>query len=170
METTITAFRPKLPSLSKKQQSASFPVVNWEQSSYYRNAAAAYLSELPATVVFQNNRLQLPSVSVNLKWLFEDLEGMQKVMVLSANSHPDLDYLAVSVDSFGQHWITVQGTDKSLISKPFAQPEYCYEAALELEETFDRQVVELRSPETMERIQEIVGFYWEREQGLLVGE
>ena len=43
--------------------------------------------------------------------------------------------------------------------------EHCYEAAIELEKTFDMaQVIELRLPETMESINEILKVHGFREQ------
>ncbi|WP_299413211.1 hypothetical protein [Acaryochloris sp. IP29b_bin.148] len=54
---------------------------------------------------------------------------------------------------------------ESLIRIPFESPEFCLDAALELEDTFDVfQVNELRPPETMEWIGEMVGIYQDRER------
>ncbi|ABW32010.1 hypothetical protein AM1_B0291 (plasmid) [Acaryochloris marina MBIC11017] len=58
----------------------------------------------------------------------------------------------------------MEGTGKPFIRIPFASPEFCFECALELEDTFDvLQVLSLRPGETIERIEEMVGVYLGRE-------
>lgn len=48
---------------------------------------------------------------------------------------------------------------------PQSSAEFCYECAVEIEMTFEIfQVIERRSPETMERIEEIVQARLERER------
>ncbi|WP_238549338.1 hypothetical protein [Acaryochloris marina] len=72
--------------------------------------------------------------------------------------------MTVSRSNSGQYWITVEGTGKPFIRIPFASPEFCFECALELEDTFDvLQVLSLRPGETIERIEEMVGVYLGRE-------
>lgn len=59
----------------------------------------------------------------------------------------------------------MEGTGKPFIRIPFETPEYCFECALDLEDTFEiLQVIELRPPETIERIEEMVGVYLDRER------
>ena len=57
------------------------------------------------------------------------------------------------------------GTGKPFVREPFASAEFCWECAVELEENFEiLQVIELRPPETMERIGEMVRAGLERER------
>lgn len=59
----------------------------------------------------------------------------------------------------------MEGSGQPFIRIPFETPEFCYEAALELEDTFDLlKVIEVRPPETMERIEEMVRDFQERER------
>ncbi|MGR3277854.1 hypothetical protein ACSYAD_22405 [Acaryochloris marina NIES-2412] len=117
----------------------------------------------------RTNQSRLPRSSADLRRRFQDLERNTKDLSQQENgTGVELESLTVSLDSSGQYWIAVKGTGKPFISKPFVQPEFCCEAALELEEMFDMfQVIELRPPDTMERIEEMVEFYLERERVLL---
>lgn len=89
----------------------------------------------------------------------------QKNLVEQARTRGDLEYLAVAKNGFGQYWITVKGTGKLFVRDVFASAEFCLECAVEIEDTFDIwQVIELRLPETMERIEEMVVAGLERER------
>ena len=73
--------------------------------------------------------------------------------------------MAVAKDGAGQFWITVEGTGKPFVRESFATAGFCLEVALEIEKTFEvEQVIELRPPETMERIGEMVQAGQERER------
>lgn len=114
------------------------------------------------------NQPRPPRVSADLERRFQALERSQRNLVQpKARTWDGQECLTVSLDSSGQYWITVRGTGEPFIRKPFAQSEYCIEAVLELEEAFDiLQAIELRPPEMIERIEEIVKFYLERERVL----
>ena len=110
-------------------------------------------------------RTRPPRVSKYLEAKINALQGSQKDLIQQTKLRGQLEYLTVSHSSSDQYWITVEGTRKPFIRQPFATAEYCFEAALELEETFDiLQVIELRPGETMERIEEMVGVYLDRER------
>lgn len=62
----------------------------------------------------------------------------------------------------------MEGTGKPSVKIPFKSPEFCYECALELEDTFEIvQVIELRLTETIERIEEISRVWLDRERVML---
>ncbi|ABW32761.1 hypothetical protein AM1_D0270 (plasmid) [Acaryochloris marina MBIC11017] len=57
------------------------------------------------------------------------------------------------------------GTGKPFVKESFATPGFCRECTVEIEENFEiGEVIELRPPETMERIEEMVGEWLERER------
>lgn len=115
----------------------------------------------------QTNQSRLPRESTDLRRRFQELRKGQKDLV-HQETWGELESLTISLGSSGQYWIALKGTGKPFIREPFTQPEFCYEAALELEDTFDiLQVVELRPPDAIERIKEIVDFYLDRERALL---
>ncbi|MGR3279875.1 hypothetical protein ACSYAD_33005, partial [Acaryochloris marina NIES-2412] len=104
-------------------------------------------------------------VSRYLESKFHALESRQKNFVQQTKLEGQLEYLAVSRSSSGKYWITVEGSGKPFIRIPFESPEYCYECALELEDTFDvLQVLSLRPGETIERIEEMIGVWLDRER------
>ena len=110
-------------------------------------------------------RTRPPRVSRQFESKFHALERRQKNLVQQTKLQGQIEYLAVSQSSTGQYWITVEGTGKPFIRIPFETPEYCFECALDLEDTFEiLQVIELRPPETIERIEEMVGVYLDRER------
>lgn len=186
METTIVALKPKPIPLDTKQQSKSTPpppklidktafpkkvprgTRPEKRKSSYRKPTNKFAFH-PAPIELPKASLpQLPRVSVELERQFRELELSQKDLVQQVKKRGELEYLAVSLDSSGQYWIAVEGTGKPFIRQQFATPEFCYEAALELEDTFDiLQVIEVRPPETIERIEEMVEFYLDRERVLL---
>ncbi|ABW32774.1 hypothetical protein [Acaryochloris marina] len=91
---------------------------------------------------------------------FHALERSQKNLVQQTKLEGQLEYLTVSQSGSGQYWIAVEGIGKPFIRFPCETPEFCFVAALELEETFDiLQVIELRPGETIERIEEMVDVY-----------
>ena len=110
-------------------------------------------------------RTRPPRVSKYLEAKINALQGSQKDLIQQTKLRGQLEYLTVSHSSSGQYWITVEGTGKPFIRQPFATPEFCFKAALEIEDTFDIvQVIELRPGETMERIDEMVGVWLDRER------
>lgn len=137
----------------------------WKQSRWESTAACISCSKLSREFP-QANPLRLPRAAADLRKQFQDLERKPKEFSQHQNSiEGDLEALTLSLDSSGQYWMVEKVTGKPFISKPFAQPEFCYEAALELEETFDMfQVISLRPPDTIKCIEEMVEFYLERER------
>ena len=110
-------------------------------------------------------RTRPPRVSRYFEAKINALQGSQKDLIQQTKLRGQLEYLTVSHNSTEQYWITVEGTGKPFIRQSFATAEFCFEAALELEKTFEiEQVIELRSTETMERIDEMVGVYLDRER------
>ncbi|BDM83652.1 hypothetical protein AM10699_65130 (plasmid) [Acaryochloris marina MBIC10699] len=86
-------------------------------------------------------------------------------MVEQTRARGELEYLAVAKNGSGQYWMTVAGTGKPFVRNTFATPEFCWECAVEIEENFEiGEVIELRPPETMERIGEMIGVWLERER------
>ena len=113
----------------------------------------------------QTRRTRPPRVSRDFEAKFHALEKRQKSLIQQTKLEGQLEYLSVSQDSSQQYWITVEGTGKPFIRQPFETAEFCYEAALELEDTFDiLGMIELRPGETFERIEEMVGVWLERER------
>ncbi|KAI9129296.1 hypothetical protein [Acaryochloris sp. CCMEE 5410] len=111
------------------------------------------------------SRTQPPRVSRAFEFKFNTLVRRQKNLIQQTKLEGQLEYLTVSQSGTGQYWITVEGTGKPFIRIPFETPEYCFECALDLEDTFEiLQVIELRPPETIERIEEMVGVYLDRER------
>ena len=110
-------------------------------------------------------RVRPPRISREFESKFHALERKQKNLVQQTKQKGQLEYLTVSKSSSGKFWITVEGTDKPFIRIPFDTPEFCFECALELEDTFDvLQVLSLRPGETIERIEEMIGVWLERER------
>ncbi|WP_299489473.1 hypothetical protein [Acaryochloris sp. IP29b_bin.137] len=112
------------------------------------------------------SRPRTPRVLAELERRFKNLELRQKNLVEQATrTRGKLEYLAVSKNSAGQFWNTVEGIGKPFVQESFASPGFCLECAVEIEENFEmEQVIELRPPETMERIEEMVGEYQDRER------
>jgi hypothetical protein len=76
-----------------------------------------------------------------------------------------LEYLAVLKVAADEYIITERATGEIFVSQAFETREHCYDAAVELERVFDiGQVLELRLPETIERIDAIVLAHAWREQ------
>ncbi len=89
----------------------------------------------------------------------------QKKLVEQVRKGGELEYLAVAKSGTGQYLITVKGTGKPFVREAFASAEFCLECAFEIEENFEIvQVIELRPPETMERIEEMIGVWLDRER------
>ncbi|ABW33070.1 hypothetical protein [Acaryochloris marina] len=113
----------------------------------------------------QVNQLRTPRVSAELERRFRNLELKQKNLVEQTRTRGELEYLAVSKNESEECLITVAGTGKPFVRNTFATPEFCWECAVEIEENFEiGEVIELRPPETMERIGEMVGVWLERER------
>ncbi|KAI9130184.1 hypothetical protein [Acaryochloris sp. CCMEE 5410] len=111
------------------------------------------------------SRPQTPRISAELERRFRNLELSQKDLFEQATrTRGELEYLAIARNSAGQFWITVAEIGKPFMRETFATPEFCWECAVELEDMFDiLQVIELRPPETIERIEEIVASHKNRE-------
>ncbi|MGR3279415.1 hypothetical protein ACSYAD_30575 [Acaryochloris marina NIES-2412] len=110
-------------------------------------------------------RVRPPRVSRAFESKFHALEKRQKNLVQQTKQKGQLEYLTVSRCSSGKFWITVEGTGKPFIRISFDTPEFCFECALELEDTFDvLQVLSLRPGETIERIEEMIGVWLDRER------
>jgi hypothetical protein len=63
-----------------------------------------------------------------------------------------------------KYWIADAETGEVFLSQAFATLKHCHEAAADLERTFNMaQVLEMRSPETMESVGELVQGHWLRE-------
>ncbi|BDM83454.1 hypothetical protein AM10699_63150 (plasmid) [Acaryochloris marina MBIC10699] len=104
-------------------------------------------------------------MSAELERRFRNLELKQKNLVEQTRTRGELEYLAVSKNESEECLITVAGTGKPFVRNTFATPEFCWECAVEIEENFEiGEVIELRPPETMERIGEMVGVWLERER------
>ena len=113
----------------------------------------------------QVNQPRTPRVSAELERRFRNLELRQKNWVEQVRTRGELEYLAVSKNVVGEYWITVVGMGKPFVRVAFATPGFCRECAVEIEENFEiGDVIELRPPETMERIGEMIGVWLERER------
>ncbi|QUY45698.1 hypothetical protein [Acaryochloris marina] len=110
-------------------------------------------------------RVRPPRVSRDFEAKFHALEQSQKTLIEQTKQKGQLEYLTVSQSSSGKYWITVEGSGKPFIRISFDTPEFCFECALELEDTFDvLQVLSLRPGETIERIEEMIGVWLDRER------
>ncbi len=151
--------KPVKESGEDKPKRNSAPIHIHREPNYTRNTQRGYSAR------HTTERTQPPRVSRYLESKFHTLERSQKNIIQQTRLEGQLEYLTVSQSSSGQFWITVEGSSQPFIRIPFESPEYCFEAALELEGTFDvLQVIEVRPPETIERIEEIVGVYLGRER------
>ncbi|WP_235111944.1 hypothetical protein [Acaryochloris sp. 'Moss Beach'] len=103
-------------------------------------------------------RVRPPRVSRAFESKFHALEKRQRNLVQQTKQKGQLEYLTVSRSSSGKFWITIEGSGRPFIRISFETPEFCFECALELEDTFDvLQVLSLRPGETIERIEEMIG-------------
>ncbi|WP_249370271.1 hypothetical protein [Acaryochloris marina] len=110
-------------------------------------------------------RVRPPRVSRDFEAKFHALEQSQKTLIEQTKQKEQLEYLTVSQSSSGKFWITVEGSGKPFIRQPFDTAEFCFEASLELEDTFDiSRVIGLRAGETFERIEEMIGVWLDRER------
>jgi hypothetical protein len=75
-----------------------------------------------------------------------------------------LEYLAVLKVGDREYVITERKTGEIFVDQTFETRQHCYDAAVDMERTFDMaQVLELKLPETMERIDELVEWHWLKE-------
>jgi hypothetical protein len=83
---------------------------------------------------------------------------------------PELEDLTIlHSQSTQRYWIADAQTGEVFLPQAFTTLEHCYEAAAELERTFAiTQVLEMRSPETMESLSELVREHWLRERVAVV--
>ncbi|WP_249370350.1 hypothetical protein [Acaryochloris marina] len=110
-------------------------------------------------------RVRPPRISRAFESKFHALEKRQKNLVQQTKQKGQLEYLTVSRSSSGKYWITIEGSGIPFIRISFETPEFCFECALELEDTFDvLQVLSLRPGETIERIEEMIGVWLDRER------
>ena len=134
-----------------------------------RSAKPEYTPKTRSSEVLQTNQPITPRISVELERRFRNLELSQKNLVEQVRTRRELEYLAVAKNGSGQYWITVAGTGKPFMRESFASAEFCWECAVEIEENFEiGEVIELRPPETMERIGEMVQASLERERVMRV--
>ncbi|QUY46315.1 hypothetical protein I1H34_31620 (plasmid) [Acaryochloris marina S15] len=106
-----------------------------------------------------------PRISREFESKFHSLEKRQRNLVQILKLKGQLEYLTVSRSSSGKYWITIEGSGIPFIRISFETPEFCFECALELEDTFDVfQVLSLRPGETIERIEEMIGVWLDRER------
>ncbi|ABW32375.1 hypothetical protein [Acaryochloris marina] len=113
----------------------------------------------------QVNQPRTSRESAELERRFRNLELRQKNLVEQVSKRGELEYLAVAKNGAGRYWITVAGTGKPFMRESFATPGFCWECAVEIEANFEiLQVIELRPPETIERIEEMVQAVLERER------
>ncbi|WP_299492504.1 hypothetical protein [Acaryochloris sp. IP29b_bin.137] len=93
----------------------------------------------------------------DLERQFQKLNLSQKRLAQQTRKRVRLEYLRVSKTGEEQYWIIEKVTRKAFMQEVFDTSKFCWECALELESTFDiQQVIELRPPEAIERIEEIV--------------
>ncbi|MGR3280209.1 hypothetical protein ACSYAD_34730, partial [Acaryochloris marina NIES-2412] len=124
----------------------------------HREPAATRRTERGSSERSQTRRTRPPRVSRDFEAKFHALEKSQKTLMEQTKLEGQLEYLTVSQSISEQYWITVEGSGKPFIRQPFDTAEFCFEAALELEDTFNiSRMIGLRAGETMERIEEIVG-------------
>ncbi|MGR3278627.1 hypothetical protein ACSYAD_26385 [Acaryochloris marina NIES-2412] len=115
--------------------------------------------------ILQTSQPRIPSISADLERRFRNLELGQKKLVEQVRTRGELEYLAVAKSGAGQYLITVKGTGKPFVKESFASAEFCLECEVALEENFEIvQVIELRPTETMERIEEMIWVWLERER------
>jgi hypothetical protein len=81
-------------------------------------------------------------------------------------ARPTLEHLTIlHSPKAQQYWIADAESGAVFLPQAFATLKHCHEAAAELERTFDMaQVLEMRSPETMESVSELVREHWLRER------
>jgi hypothetical protein len=81
-------------------------------------------------------------------------------------AQPALEHLTILHSPKAQHyWIADAETGDVFLSQAFTTLKHCHEAAAELGRTFAiAQVLEMRSPETMESLSELVREHWQRER------
>ena len=131
----------------------------------HREPAVTRRTERGSSGRTQTRRTRPPRVSRDFEAKFHALEKSQKNLIQQTKQKGQLECLSVSLSSAGKFWITVEGTGKPFIRMPFDTAEFCFEAALELEDTFDIfQVIGLRAGETIERIEEMIGVWLDRER------
>ena len=144
----------------EESKSKAAPVVH-----IHREPAFTRRTERGSSERKQTRRTRPPRVSRDFEAKFHALEKSQKSLIQQTKLEGQLEYLSVSRSSSEQFWITVEGTGKPFIRMPFDTAEFCFEAALELEDTFDiLGMIELRPGETFERIEEMVGVWLDRER------
>ncbi len=113
-----------------------------------------------------------PRIEMGRVERYSKLEQIRGQRILSEKldqgleKRPALEHLTILHSrSAQQYWIADAETGDIFLRQPFATPQHCYEAAAELEQTFDMaEVLMLRPSETMERIGELVHEHWLRER------
>jgi hypothetical protein len=85
-------------------------------------------------------------------------------------AQPALEHLTILHSPKAQgYWIADAETGEVFLREPFATLKHCYEAAAHLERRFAiAQVLEMRSPETMESVGDLVQEHWLRERVAVV--
>jgi hypothetical protein len=128
-------------------------------SSAMRSAEARSYSEGPS-------RIEMGRVE-----RYSRLERLPEQRLLSEKlerqaARPVLEHLTILYSPKAQqYWIADVELSEVFLPQAFATLKHCHEAAAELERTFAiAQVLEMRSPETMESVGELVREHWLRER------
>jgi hypothetical protein len=81
-------------------------------------------------------------------------------------AQPALEHLTIlHSQSTQMYWIAAAETGEIFLRQPFRTLKHCHEAAADLERTFAiAQMLEMRSPETMESVGALVQEHWLRER------
>ena len=105
---------------------------------------------------------------VNRGSRLEQLPG-QRLLYEKLERHtarPELEHLTILHSQSTQgYWIADAETGEIFLRQPFATLQHCHEAAAEVERTFViAQVLEMRSPQTLEQIELLVQAHCQREK------
>jgi hypothetical protein len=132
---------------------------NRSSSRAVRSAEARSYSEVPS-------RIEMGRVE-----RYSKLERLPGQRLLSEKldrqaERPELEHLTIlHSPKAQQHWIADAETGDIFLPQAFATLKYSHAAAVELERTFAiAQVLEMRSPQTLESVGELVQECWLRER------
>jgi hypothetical protein len=133
------------------------------ESNRDRSAVSAESRPIPLA----EPRIQVKTVEQYSR--LERVRGKQlldELLNQRSEKQPLLEYLTILHSrSTQRYWIADAETGEIFLRQSFTMLEHCYEAAVELEHTFDMlEVIALRPPETIERIDAIILAHAWREQ------
>ncbi len=151
--------RSKAPETHRQQK----PKREAGGSNRVRSAVSAESRPIP---------LAEPRIQVKTVERYSRLERVRGKQLLDellnqrSEKQPLLEYLTILYSrSTQRYWIADAETGEIFLRQSFTMLEHCYEAAIEMEHTFDMlEVIALRPPETIERIDAIVLAHAWREQ------